>query len=345
MTTYNWKFYTISLLFISVFTIKIQGHNKYLPPLIYYTQEGSEEKVRRLLNSGANVNIQDHEGKTALMKAAVLGNFKILRILLNAGANTSLVDHYGENAYDKLYSLNMLFTRNRWNIEDFLLKRNNTHNDLRDMAFINRGDNTEENIACHRELGDWYRKYSVWKRLPIWQKANNIINTLDEYLLSLSVNQVRHQLLDRNTMACIIKTESRSTNYSPETLNYTFCEEWRSTKGHPVSTAHGLGQLTFTAFKELNKVGILDIPEDKQAQSFAQLAIDPHLQLTYSTDYLNLLFYQEEDKGPHQIWERTIAYYSGQEIHSTYVQKIQDCRLCLQQSHHDRDREIDCLLY
>ena len=52
-----------------------------------------------LLKGGANTNLQDNQGTTALMIAATYGNGVIADALLKAGANASLTNKSGQTAY------------------------------------------------------------------------------------------------------------------------------------------------------------------------------------------------------------------------------------------------------
>lgn len=59
---------------------------------------GNPEEVRRLLRLGAEVNFQDHKGKTALHRAGRSGFTETIQILLEAGANPDIPDPAGETA-------------------------------------------------------------------------------------------------------------------------------------------------------------------------------------------------------------------------------------------------------
>ena len=54
--------------------------------------------IKLLLDSGADPNIENIYGQTALMNA--VGNIDILKLLLNNGANPLLEDDEGDTAYD-----------------------------------------------------------------------------------------------------------------------------------------------------------------------------------------------------------------------------------------------------
>ena len=58
--------------------------------LLAATAGGQEAMVRRLLQRGASVNLQDSRGATALMAAALGGHTAIVQVLLDAKADASL---------------------------------------------------------------------------------------------------------------------------------------------------------------------------------------------------------------------------------------------------------------
>ena len=57
---------------------------------------GNPDEVTRLLSLGADVNFQDHKGKTALHRASKAGFVPTLRILLDHGASVEIKDLAGE---------------------------------------------------------------------------------------------------------------------------------------------------------------------------------------------------------------------------------------------------------
>ena len=58
------------------------------------------ECVRLLLEKGAEINLADQSGGTALMSAACFGCTLSVKVLLNAGADSTLRDHKGRSAED-----------------------------------------------------------------------------------------------------------------------------------------------------------------------------------------------------------------------------------------------------
>ena len=63
--------------------------------------------VKVLIDNGANVDIQDKEGKTALMHATMNVHTETVKYLLSIGADPFLENNYGETAHDltRIYDL------------------------------------------------------------------------------------------------------------------------------------------------------------------------------------------------------------------------------------------------
>ena len=57
--------------------------------------------MKVLLEHGANIEAKDHEGSTALMKAAERGHTSIVQVLLEYGANVDAKDHLGFTALER----------------------------------------------------------------------------------------------------------------------------------------------------------------------------------------------------------------------------------------------------
>jgi uncharacterized protein len=48
--------------------------------------------MKILIERGANINLQDNEGKTALSVSAEFGDTKLAKLLIENGANVNLAD-------------------------------------------------------------------------------------------------------------------------------------------------------------------------------------------------------------------------------------------------------------
>jgi ankyrin repeat protein len=67
--------------------------------LIRAAEGGDVESVRRLLGQGASVEVQDEQGKTALIAAAYQNNLPIARDLIRVGADVNRQDNTQQSAY------------------------------------------------------------------------------------------------------------------------------------------------------------------------------------------------------------------------------------------------------
>ena len=66
--------------------------------LIDYMKLGNITKVQELISQGADLNVQDEYGYTALIWGANCSNPEITELLLNAGADKTIKDHDGHDA-------------------------------------------------------------------------------------------------------------------------------------------------------------------------------------------------------------------------------------------------------
>lgn len=74
----------------------IQKNGKFVEEFINSARGNNEEL--RLINEGIDINIQDKNGRTALMEAASRGNYKIVKLLIDRGAKINLKSNLGETA-------------------------------------------------------------------------------------------------------------------------------------------------------------------------------------------------------------------------------------------------------
>ena len=66
--------------------------------LVYSAGEGHVDIVRCLLKKGADMNIKDNFGWTALMRAASNGHDKVVQVLVDKGADMNIKDRDGWTA-------------------------------------------------------------------------------------------------------------------------------------------------------------------------------------------------------------------------------------------------------
>ena len=57
--------------------------------------------VELLIKAGANIDLQDSRGRTALYIASLIGHTGIVELLIKAGANIDLQDSRGRTAFDR----------------------------------------------------------------------------------------------------------------------------------------------------------------------------------------------------------------------------------------------------
>lgn len=65
---------------------------------LFYSAAGRSEVVERLIQRGADVNLQDQTGKSPLMVAVLMNHAGTVGLLLAAGANVNQRDHVGATA-------------------------------------------------------------------------------------------------------------------------------------------------------------------------------------------------------------------------------------------------------
>lgn len=76
------------------------GQARLVPMIVEAARHGQSETVALLLRAGANVDLADAEGRTALHAAVAEGHVDLVRLLLDYGAGPSRADAAGESPLD-----------------------------------------------------------------------------------------------------------------------------------------------------------------------------------------------------------------------------------------------------
>jgi hypothetical protein len=71
--------------------------------LMYLAHEGNAEGIREVLDSGADPNFRDSDGRTALHIASCEGHPEVVELLLQRGADAAVEDQWGSTV--RLFSL------------------------------------------------------------------------------------------------------------------------------------------------------------------------------------------------------------------------------------------------
>lgn len=72
--------------------------NRFYTPFLLAVEDADIEIIEELASLGADINVKDDNGKTALMDAAHEGEIDVVECLLEAGVDTSLSDRSGFSA-------------------------------------------------------------------------------------------------------------------------------------------------------------------------------------------------------------------------------------------------------
>ena len=81
---------TILLISSCTTTIQLIRYSATTPRIIKTIESGDSDKVKRLIEEGADVNAKDNYGNTALMWASQHGYIEVAKLLIEAGADVNL---------------------------------------------------------------------------------------------------------------------------------------------------------------------------------------------------------------------------------------------------------------
>ncbi|XP_046850344.1 fibronectin type 3 and ankyrin repeat domains 1 protein-like [Xenia sp. Carnegie-2017] len=104
---------------------------EWTPLMRVATLDGTTEVAKMLLQSGANVNTEDKQGRSALMAAALSGRLDLVKLFVEHGADTEKRNSHGHNALDFAQS----FGRN--DVVSYLKSINRPQNDTGTKAKTN----------------------------------------------------------------------------------------------------------------------------------------------------------------------------------------------------------------
>ena len=88
-----------------VLTILPRGN---MTPLMYAAREGSADAARVIAKGGANLNLTDPDGTTALLLAIINSHYDTAAVLLEAGADPNIADSTGMAALYAAVDMNTL---------------------------------------------------------------------------------------------------------------------------------------------------------------------------------------------------------------------------------------------
>lgn len=86
--------------------VNLRDHSHGWTPLIRCASvNGNRNVALTLLVCGALVNVQDKDGKTALMVAIINGHQELVELLLQKNADITVKNLYGKTAYEMAHSM------------------------------------------------------------------------------------------------------------------------------------------------------------------------------------------------------------------------------------------------
>ncbi|XP_010035890.2 integrin-linked protein kinase 1 [Eucalyptus grandis] len=146
--------------------------------LMYAANEGDLDSIRELLDSGADVNFRDIDGRTALHIAACQGRTDVVQLLIDRGAVVDPKDRWGSTPLaDAIYYKHQEVIK--------LLEKNGAHHPMAPMHVQNAREVPEYEINPS-EL-DFSSSVNITKgtfRSALWRGIQVAVKTLGEEVLS-----------------------------------------------------------------------------------------------------------------------------------------------------------------
>lgn len=149
--------------------------NIYYPKLIFTAVEYNRlEMVEILLDRGANIDIIDFEGWTALMEAAYFNNIDIAKLLIDRNANVNVVDSEGNTA------LSLAKGRGNFQIVEFLI------NSEPDKGLVNfkQPNYVQDNFSLEDSASDRMKDNAYSSSLELSCTENNFLEEITTGLIA-----------------------------------------------------------------------------------------------------------------------------------------------------------------
>lgn len=149
------------------------GKQGGLTPLLHATREGEWEVALRLIEAGANINLQSGDGTSPLLMAAMNGHFDMMFDLIEAGANPNLQSHAGTTPLFAVINTQWA-PKARYPQQQAYLQQESTHHEVM-AALLAAG--ADPNVRLTKHL--WFMEYTfshlgidMRGATPFWRAAH-----------------------------------------------------------------------------------------------------------------------------------------------------------------------------
>ncbi|MFW5871944.1 MAG: hypothetical protein ACOCUT_02460 [bacterium] len=184
---------------------------------------------------------------------------------------------------------------------------------------------------CAFFINKQHTSFGASSPLAISSVIENILKDSKHWEKHTALNaNIIHPEIKPSAINCIIVQETRAS-LDPHTLNYTYCS--RSRRRWLRSTAHGLGQTTFTSFDYLRRRGVMPLyrkefdglnPASKKDNRviFEKMNADAPTQIEVVYRHLNY-YMKRFDNIRHAV----VSY--DRDNQSKYIKNVNKCMTCL----------------
>ncbi len=156
--------------------------------------------------------------------------------------------------------------------------------------------------------------------------VNRIMTIVDPRILHVETSP--------DAIRCLIAQETKPV-FDPHILNYTYC--FKSSRNWMRSSAHGLGQTTFTSFHYLRRIGMMPLldpdyaqynPKSKRDNRIIFESLSSNIPAQIEVIYRHLNYYMKK-RG--DLIKGIISY--DRDSRSTYIKNVKKCFKCM--GHHE----------